>query len=403
MSNPTSNEPLADVVSNQYGKWVYPEPIRDLPAWLENHWQWFDPSHAHPILWPAADHRPDLDILIAGCGTNQAAVFAYNNPQAQVTAIDVSQASLDHHQFLKRKYGLTNLDLQRLPVEEIRTLGRDFDLIVATGVIHHLADPQRGLQALAQCLRQQGVIGLMLYARYGRLGVEMVQSLARDLGLQQDEASLQVIKDLLGVLPQNHPLKSYLAIAPDLQYDAGLVDTFLHGRDRSYTIDDCRDLVRSAGLVFQDLFLKGPYYPAPTLSKALYDTIARRSAPEQWSLMERIQFNNGCHFFMACRPDRPEARYRIDFSRAAADHYTVSLRYRCTFNDPTLSRHNRSWRMTENELAFVRLIDGRRTLGEIVVRGAHAPVFADQAPDHVQATGKALLQRLWQLDMVNMT
>ena len=40
-----------------------------------------------------------------------------------------------------------------------------------------------------------------------------------------------------------------------------LVDTFLHGRERSYTVDDCIDLVTSAGLVFQGWFLKAPYYP----------------------------------------------------------------------------------------------------------------------------------------------
>ena len=34
-----STNPLADVVSAQYETWVYPEPIRDLPAWLANNWQ----------------------------------------------------------------------------------------------------------------------------------------------------------------------------------------------------------------------------------------------------------------------------------------------------------------------------------------------------------------------------
>jgi hypothetical protein len=37
------------------------------------------------------NYRPDLDILIAGCGTNQAAVFAFGNPDANVVGIDISQ------------------------------------------------------------------------------------------------------------------------------------------------------------------------------------------------------------------------------------------------------------------------------------------------------------------------
>ena len=98
--------PRADVVAQQYQKWTYPEPIQNLETWLANNWDWFDPSHAHRVLWPDRPLQPDLDILIAGCGTNQAAVFAYNNPTAKVVAVDVSQPSLDHEKFLKDKYAL---------------------------------------------------------------------------------------------------------------------------------------------------------------------------------------------------------------------------------------------------------------------------------------------------------
>ena len=37
--------------------------------------------------------------------------------------------------------------------------------------------------------------------------------------------------------------------------------TFLHGRERSYTVDDCIELVTTAGLVFQGWFTKAPYHP----------------------------------------------------------------------------------------------------------------------------------------------
>ena len=72
-----------DAVSRQYERWRYPHPIRDLKTWTVTNWEWFDPVHAHRVLWPDRDYRPDLDILIAGCGTNQAAVFAFNNPAAK--------------------------------------------------------------------------------------------------------------------------------------------------------------------------------------------------------------------------------------------------------------------------------------------------------------------------------
>ena len=209
-----TQNPLDDAVSRQYERWVYPQPIADLPAWLDGNWQWFDPSHAQPVLWPDREPRHELDILIAGCGANQAATLAFTNPQARVVGIDVSESSLAHQHHLKDAYSLGNLELHLLPIEQAGELGRDFDLIISTGVLHHMADPAEGMRALAGCLRQDGVLAVMLYAKYGRIGVEMMQGAFRDMGLGQDEASLEVVKATVGELPPDHPLQGYLSIAP---------------------------------------------------------------------------------------------------------------------------------------------------------------------------------------------
>ena len=82
-----TDSPRADVVAQQYEKWTYPEPIQNLETWVADNWQWFDPSHAHRLLWPDRPYRADLDILIAGCGTNQAAQIAYTNRAAKVVAV----------------------------------------------------------------------------------------------------------------------------------------------------------------------------------------------------------------------------------------------------------------------------------------------------------------------------
>ena len=250
-----NTSPLFDIVSSQYERWMYPEPILDIGKWLIGNWQWFDPSHAHPVLWPNGDYRAELDMLVAGCGTNQAAVLAYTNPKARIVAIDVSGPSLDHHRFLKAKYGLKNLELVKLAVEDVRLLEGEFDLIISTGVLHHMADPQAGMNALAGKLRNNGVLAIMLYARYGRTGVEMLQSAFREAGLGQNDSSVLLAKDALSSLPADHPIKSYMKIAPDLKFDAGVVDTFLHGRERSYTVQECLDLVHLAGLAFQGRFM----------------------------------------------------------------------------------------------------------------------------------------------------
>ena len=395
-----SANPVNDVVSNQYERFMYPQPIFDLRGWLDNNWQWFDPSHAHRIFWPDRDYKPALDILVAGCGTNQAAVLACTNPHATVVAIDVSQPSLDHHKYLKEKYLMKNLELHLLPIEEVGSLKRDFDLIISTGVLHHLADPKIGMQALSQCIRRDGVIALMLYAKYGRIGVEILQSVVRDLGFTQNDTSVMLVSDMLGVLPQNHPIKSYLNIAPDLQFDAGLVDTFLPERDRSFSIDDCIDLVTSSGLVFQDLFMKSPYYPPSHSASAFHASVEELPEHKQWSIMERINFNNACHFFTACRKDRPTEHYKINFSAETADQYVPSLRYRCTLNGSKLSRYNWTTNLTQTEAVFMQHVDGCRTISEIAALAAQASVFAEIAPAELQILAKILFQLLWRLDFL---
>jgi SAM-dependent methyltransferase len=399
-----NEDPRADIITRQYERWRYPEPIQDLEVWLENNWQWYDPVHAHRILWPDREYRPDLDILIAGCGTNQAAVFAYTNPDAKVVAVDISQPSLDHQQYLKDKHGLHNLELNLLPIEELPTLGLDFDLVVCTGVLMVMADPVAGMKALAECVRRDGAIGIMLYAKTGRIGVELLQSAFRELGLRQDDASVRIVRELLSLLPTDHPIRSYYQVSTELQYDTALVDTFLIGRERSYTVDECVDLVTSAGLEFQGWFLKAPYYWHDLLAPAGEFASAVNALPENklWSVMESINTVNACHFFMASRPDRPKESYTIDFSTDDCLDYVPLMRHYCGLSGLEIFRYD--WRMglTNAQLPFVRLVDGRRTIREIAANVAQSDELPRGDAGDFEDFARKLFQSLWRLDFVAM-
>ncbi len=399
-----NDDPRADLVARQYERWNYPHPIANLDLWTQKNWEWFDPAYSHRILWPDRDYQPDLGILIAGCGTNQAAIFAFTNPQARVVAVDISQPSLDNQRHLKDKHGLKNLELHLLPIEELATLGREFDLIVCSGVLHHMADPLAGLTSLAGCLRRDGVIALMLYAKYGRFGVDLLESVFRDMGLVQDEVSVQLVKDLLPLLPPEHPVTSYLKIARDIVSDAALVDTFLHGRQRSYTVDDCIDLVASAGLQFQGWFHKTPYYPHEfnMPKRGFYPAVTALPERTLWSVMERIQTLNAAHLFMACRSERPREQYAIDFTTAEALDYVPLLRTRCGVDGGDIFWPGRRWTLEPDQLPFAQHIDGRRTIREIVQCIAQSGGSLAVEAAGLEQFGRSLFQSLWRLDFVAM-
>jgi SAM-dependent methyltransferase len=395
--------PLDDVVSRQYEQWMYPAPIFDIPAWLEHNWQWFDPSHAHALFWPDKEERESLDILVAGCGTNQAAVIAFTNPQARVVAIDVSDASLSHHRRISETYGLRNLELHRLPIEDVASLGRDFDLIISTGVLHHLADPQIGMNALASCLRTEGVLAVMLYATYGRLGVHMLQSVFQDLGLQQDEASVGIVREVIATLDPSHPLHSYLNIARDLDDDAGLVDTFLHGRERTYTVAECQDMVAAAGLVFQDLFLKAPYYAPRGTGNPFFGMVAALPDSQQWSIMERINSRNACHYFLACRTERSRESYVIDFADTRVMDAVPSFRKACRFEGNVLYRWDWELPLDTFASALMSRVDGHASIDEIVAQVIETGAFTGRDADNLRHTAHEVFRQLWQRDFIAMS
>lgn len=397
-----SEDPRADRVSRQYDRWEYPPPVTDLEAWTQNHWDWFDPFWTHRVLWPDRAYRPDLDILIAGCGTFQAAVFAFMNRAAKVVAIDVSRSALDHQQYLKDKHQLLNLELHLLPIEEAPALARDFDLIVSTGVLHHMADPLVGLKALGRCLRRDGALGIMLYAKYGRFGVELLESAFRDLGLSQDDASVQLVKEAVAALPADHPVRPYLQGARDLMSDGALVDTFLHARQRSYTVEECLDLVGDAGLAFQGWLRNSPYYPhdafvaPPGPFQSLLNQVPDATL---WSVMERLQPANATHFFVACRPERPTQDYAIDFSTPASLDYVPLPRTACLLSGDEIHLPGAKVRLTPAQLPFVQRVDGRRTIRQIVESVAQGS--ADDGAQ-VREFGHQLFRSLWRLDFLAM-
>ena len=65
-----------DLVARQYKDWVYPQPIPDLSEFAKQYFDLSDPSLFRRKLWPRKIEPENLTILVAGCGANQAALYA---------------------------------------------------------------------------------------------------------------------------------------------------------------------------------------------------------------------------------------------------------------------------------------------------------------------------------------
>jgi len=205
------------------------------------------------------------------------------------------------------------------------------------------------------------------------------------------------------VLPAEHPLRTYFKAEGDweLQFDAAVVDTFLHGRDRSYDVDGCIDLVTSAGLEFQGWLINSPFYPHDWFRPGTGSHDAVSALPERklWSAMERLHIMAACHFFMACRPERPKESYAIDFSAPASLDYVPMMRLRCGLVGTEIVKPGGRFDLNAAQLPWVQHIDGRRTIREIADRVVQSGVQR-AGVDDVEKFGRKLFQLLWRQGFV---
>ena len=374
----THNE---DIVADQYEKWVYPEPIKDLAEdRAKGRTDATSVRMVHLMYWPDGSYvkRYDkkLNILIAGCGANAAARFAFEHPESNITGIDLSSASLKHEEFLKKKHNLTNLTLHQMRIETVAELGQEFDFIESSGVLHHLPDPQEGLAALASVLKPDGVMAIMLYGLYGRVGTYMLQSLFHQLGLKQGDEDVQAVKQVLQNLHPHHLAHHYTKDNSDMRFDAGIVDSFLHGIDRPYTVQDCLDFVARGDLVFRGWINRYDYYPEGQIpeSSPIFSRI--QSLPEEniWKVMELLHSQIRMHLFYVCKKEVQPETYIIDFDGPQFPDIIPHQRvHKFTAADPAENKPAMITRMpypaiplNESQTRLFNLFDGRNTVKEIV-------------------------------------
>ena len=295
----------ADPIREFYTRHPFPPPIDNLDRARDAYQDRNVHLAEYHLLWPNKEYRADLDILVAGCGTWQAARFALGHPAARVTGIDVSPTSLEHTELLKQKHNLTNLEAQQLAVENAGDLDQRFDFIVCTGVLHHLADPDAGLRALRSVLKPDGAMSLMVYAPYGRAGVYMLQDYCRKLGIGTSKEEIDDLIAVLQQLPQFHPLLGTQGGSREFPNADALADALLNPRDRSYSVPQLFDFIERNDLVLGRWYWQAAYLPqcGAFASTAHADRLAALPEREQYIVMELLRGMMANHSFVAYRSD----------------------------------------------------------------------------------------------------
>lgn len=167
-----------------------------------------------------------VDLLVAGCGTGQLVMgMAQIFQGVRVLAVDLSRASLGYAKRMSEMLGLHNIEFAQADILKLPTIGRKFDAISTTGVMHHMANPLAAWKGLVSILRPGGFMHVGLYSEIARQDVSGAWKFITERGYGKSADEIRRCREDIFALPEDDPIRL-----------ATLSTDF-------YSLSDCRDLL----------------------------------------------------------------------------------------------------------------------------------------------------------------
>ncbi len=199
---------------------------------------------------PAYFSQPELNILVAGCGTGyQALALAKSCQNAEVLAIDISCASLAYGQRMARVYGIENVEFKQADILQLTKINRRFHIIECTGVLHHMDDPRLGLSILSKLLEPEGLLHLGLYSYLARSPLNMLREISARINFRPTVENIRAFRQniLMGDAKEEHMiLRGYM----DFYYTSGCRDLLFHCREHQLNLMQVKHMLMECRLRF---------------------------------------------------------------------------------------------------------------------------------------------------------
>ena len=147
-------------------------------------------------------------ILIAGCGTGQHSIATASRfSNCYVTAVDLSLASLAYAQRKSNELRFTNIDYLQADILHLHQIGKEFDIIESSGVLHHMDDPIAGWGVLVNLLKSGGLMKIGLYSELARQHIVEIRKEIASLGLGTSATKIRKFRQsLTESFDKNHQL-----------------------------------------------------------------------------------------------------------------------------------------------------------------------------------------------------
>ncbi|MEN3377223.1 MAG: hypothetical protein V7604_2578 [Hyphomicrobiales bacterium] len=247
---------VSAAVQRQYEESPYPRWVKTAPA-----------SPAASVTaylrgeFPSVqiDDRPAIgqpDILVAGCGTGQQSIAAAQRfADARVLAIDLSPTSLAYAVRKSREAGVT-IEYGQADITAFAPADRAFDVIEASGVLHHLADPMQGWSALLRLLKPGGFMRLGFYSELARTDIKAAQSLISVRGIESTPDAIRRYRQ--EAMSSVDPRYASIVGSPDFYSTSACRDLLFHVQEHRLTLPQIGAFLRENKLALLGFELDAP-------------------------------------------------------------------------------------------------------------------------------------------------
>jgi len=194
-------------------------------------------------------------ILIAGCGTGQHSIgTASRFSDCQVTAVDLSLASLAYAKRKTTELGITNMEYLQADILRLNQLEQKFDIIESVGVLHHMDEPMAGWRVLTNLLEPGGLMMIGLYSELARQHIMEVRKEIILLKIGTSESEIREFRRSLSESnDENHQL---LTKSSDFFSLSTLRDLIFHVQERRFTLPQIKKCLDELGLKFCGFIIK---------------------------------------------------------------------------------------------------------------------------------------------------
>jgi SAM-dependent methyltransferase len=320
-----SDSQVSAAVAKLYDTYPFPpEPILDEPPPGYNwRWNWLA---AYNFCTGRKPQKQDIRILDAGCGSGVGTEYLVHlNPQAQVVGIDLSAGTLEVAKKRCQSSGADRVEFHHLSIYDVEQIPGEFDLINCVGVLHHLPDPIRGIEALAKKLAPGGLMHIFVYGELGRWEIQLMQkAIALLQGNKKGDYrdGVQVGRQIFASLPENNRIvkREKERWAMENQRDECFADMYVHPQETDYNIDTLFALIEASGLDFVGFSNPSFWQLENLLEKApeLIERAKELSERELYRLIELLNPEVTHYEFFLTRPPFTKTDWSADNTLLAA-------------------------------------------------------------------------------------